>query len=227
MNTEQHFDSIAKTTHIVMPEDHMEELYSSPNFLVRFVHTQRLDAFVRLLPQGRKNVLDAGCGEGQLIERMKRASPDSRYVGVDVTEVALVKAHKRCPFASFHKADITSLPFKDGTFDVIVCTEVIEHVPEYRDVLLELARVLKPGGLLLISFPNETLWTIARLLLGRRPIKVPDHVNSFTPRRMRKVMPLSYSSRRNLPFGLPFCLSLNGLMVFRKKGRIVRKLVGG
>jgi 2-polyprenyl-3-methyl-5-hydroxy-6-metoxy-1,4-benzoquinol methylase len=207
---------MAHTEHIHMPEDHMDALYASGNPLVRFVHNIRLDTIVGLMPAGRLRVLDAGCGEGHLIERLHKALPDSAFVGVDVTDVALRKAQQRCPFASFHKGDVLRLPFKDAIFDVVTCTEVIEHIPEYADALKELARVLKPGGLLVITFPNETLWTLARFLLGRRPIRVPDHVNSFSPGSMRRAVPLGYVLKRNLPFRLPFFLSLTCVMVFRK-----------
>ena len=149
---------MASTRHLVMPEDHMERLYRSPNPLVRFVHNQRLAAIIKAVPRrSGLSVLDAGCGEGQLIERLQKALPDDHYVGVDITPVALEKARQRCQFATFKKADLSATGFGDSSFDVIVCTEVIEHVPEYNDVLAEFVRLLKPGGLLIITFPNKRL----------------------------------------------------------------------
>ncbi|MBI4145215.1 class I SAM-dependent methyltransferase [Candidatus Woesearchaeota archaeon] len=206
-----------RTEHLVMPEDHMEELYSSRNVLVRFVHQKRLKALARRIPLRGATILDAGCGEGQLIECMHRRAPENSYHGSDITAVALEKARKRCTYAKFHRMDLAAMKFPDATFDVIVCTEVIEHIYEYRSVLNEFIRLLKPNGILLLTFPNEPLWTLARFLLGRRPIKVPDHVNSFTPRRMRREVPLRSSFFVGLPLRLPFFMSLNAMMEFRKR----------
>ena len=112
-----------------MPEDHMDELYNSGNFLVRFVHNNRLDNIVKLFPQGKKlKVLDAGCGEGHLIKKMHDKHPDYSYYGVDITDVALKKAKKRCPYARIEKMDLEKLRFSGDSFDIIVNTEVIEHV---------------------------------------------------------------------------------------------------
>ncbi|MCM2325890.1 MAG: class I SAM-dependent methyltransferase, partial [Candidatus Woesearchaeota archaeon] len=137
------------------------------------------------------------------------------YFGVDITDVALEKARKKCK-ANFTNQDLTKMSFKDETFDCVTCSEVLEHIYEYRKVLKELKRVLKKNGLLIITFPNETNWTISRFLLLRRPVKVPDHVNSFSPNQMKKDVGMRLAKQSNMPFGLPFFASLGSLMVFRK-----------
>ena len=209
---------MASTSHIVMAEDHMDGLYRSRNPLVRYVHNGRLDAIVKLVPDGVRTILDAGCGEGHLLERLCEAGKGVELWGVDATKVAVERARMRCPSARIVEGDIARLPFKDESVGVIVCTEVIEHVPEYDEVLREFKRVLQPNGLLIISFPNERLWTIARALLLRRPIRVPDHVNSFSPYTMSMATRGLWSvGVKNLPFGLPFWLSLNCVMVFKKQ----------
>src|ERR1051325_9370211 len=116
---------MSKTKHLVMPKDHMDQLYNSGNPAVRLVHRQRLDAIARELPgtQGLR-VLDAGCGEGHLLQTLHAKHPGNRCFGVDVTAVALDKALERCPFAMLHRGDLSDLPFRDETFDVVVITEV-------------------------------------------------------------------------------------------------------
>ena len=195
----------------------MERLYSSINPAVRLVHRQRLDAIARELPQKPGlRVLDAGCGEGHLLETLHARYPANRYFGVDYTEVALEKARQRCPFATLQRMDLSNLAFRDGAFDVVVITEVLEHVIEFEEVVAELLRVVGKGGVFIITFPNEILWTVSRFLLGRRPIRVPDHVNAFSPPMMKKLIGLEVSRQRSLPFPLPFSLSLGCLMKFRK-----------
>jgi SAM-dependent methyltransferase len=88
-------------------------------------------------------VLDVGCGEQPLRERVEAAG--ASYVGLDVTQnasrtVAVV-------------GSVLELPFDADRFDVVICSEVLEHVPEPRQALAEIARVLVPGGRLVLSTP--------------------------------------------------------------------------
>ncbi|ACE83839.1 class I SAM-dependent methyltransferase [Cellvibrio japonicus] len=107
-------------------------------------------------------VLDLGCGEGRhainvyLQERVLS-------IGVDLNLRDLRTAQARAqPFLQadrphqliFKQADATGLPFADGSFDKIICSEVLEHIADYHAVLREVARVLKPGGLLAITVPR-------------------------------------------------------------------------
>lgn len=205
------------TNHIFMPEDHMDELYTSKNPLVKFVHCQRLEAIAGAMPkkEGLK-VLDAGCGEGHLLEELHKRNPSNHYYGVDATEVAIQKARQRSPFATCDLMDLSALTFEDNFFDVITITEVLEHIYDYQSVINELKRVLTRNGILIITFPNETNWTISRFLLGRKPVKVPDHVNAFLPQAMKKAVSEELVLQRNLPFSLPFFASLGALMKFKK-----------
>lgn len=201
---------------IFMPEDHMEKLYNSGNFLVRLVHNNRLNAIVDNLPKKKLNVLDAGCGEGHLIKKIHSQFPENLYYGADITDIALLRAKERCPFAQFQKMDLSNLNYPDNFFDAVICTEVLEHIRHYERVISELIRILKKEGTLIITFPNEPLWTLSRFILGRRPIKVPDHVNSFTPRLITSKIPLKTNYHTSIPFPLPFFISLGYLIKFEK-----------
>lgn len=195
----------------------MDELYNSRNGLVRFVHRNRLDSIAAMLPRDKSlKILDAGCGEGHLIDVMQQGRPDAEYYGFDVTKVAVESAMARCPYAKIQQGDIASLPIPDGFFDVITCTEVLEHVIDYESVIKELRRILKPGGYLILTFPNEINWTIGRWLLGRKPVKIIDHVNAFTPRMMSNIVCMPVVAQKSLPLRLPFFASLGVLMKFRK-----------
>ena len=203
--------------HLHMPEDHMEALYASSNPLVRFVHQNRIDSIVRQLP--KKNglkVLDAGCGEGHLLEACYKTYPNNQYYGIDITDIALEKARQRCPSIHFQKANLASTRYEAETFDAVTCTEVIEHVIDYQVVLGELQRILKKDGFLIITFPNEFLWTVSRFILRRDPVKVPDHVNSFDPARMKSLVRSEMVKQIQLPFNTPFFMSLGCLMKFKK-----------
>lgn len=202
-----------------MEEDHMEKLYNSKNPLIKYIHLGKLKKVIDLIPK-KKNIkiLDAGCGEGHLLfEVSKLIDSSNKLYGTDILDVALEKAKERVKGGSFSLQNLESLNFKNNSFDVIMCTDVIEHIPNYKKVLSELKRVLKEDGTLIISFPNETLWTISRFFLGRKPIKVPEHCNSFSPRDLINEVNLKVDKRFNIPFGLPHFLSLTRILVFKKE----------
>ena len=197
-----------------MTENHMEELYNSKNRLVSFVHNNRLDNIVKSVFSRNKRILDAGCGEGHLLQRLHNFK-DNEYYGIDVTPIAIEHAKLRCPFAKIKTGNLLETGYDDNFFDVVICTEVLEHIPQFKLVLREFKRIVKPGGLLIISFPNEILWTISRFFLGRKPIKVPDHFNSFRPSKMKEFVGMKVISKFGLPFRLPFFCSLGYQMVFK------------
>ena len=134
-----------------MEEDHMEKLYNSKNPLVKYIHFGKLKKIVDLIPK-KKNmkILDAGCGEGHLLfEVSKFIDSSNELYGTDILDVALEKAKERMKEGDFSLQNLESLNFKNNSFDVIICTDVIEHIPNYKKVLSELKRVLKEDGTLI------------------------------------------------------------------------------
>lgn len=97
--------------------------------------------------------LDAGCGDGRYLAALADELP-GRRAGVDLSARILETARARVE-ADFRRASLEQLPFGDGEFDLLLCTQVIEHVPDPGRAVAELARVLRPGGTLVISTDNE------------------------------------------------------------------------
>ncbi|MEQ9093562.1 MAG: class I SAM-dependent methyltransferase [Miltoncostaeaceae bacterium] len=109
--------------------------------------------WVRELASGRR-VLDAGCGVAYGSQLLFDSGAHS-VTGVDIAGDIVEAARSRVsPGIALEQADLRALPFADGGFDLIVCFEVIEHVPDPGPVVDELARCLAPGGVLAISTPN-------------------------------------------------------------------------
>lgn len=203
---------------LVMEKNHMEKLYKSRNFLVRFVSVGRLDKIVNVIGNLKKNknikILDAGCGEGQLLLEIFNRGYKNIY-GVDITKIALKQAEKRVK-AKLSLQNLEDLNFPNEYFDVVICTEVIEHVENYKKVIKELKRILKKNGLLIITFPNEPLCVLMRIIFLRRPIP-KDHVSFFSVNKMRKLVNLKLKEKINLPWkNFPDFLSLIHLLVFVK-----------
>jgi SAM-dependent methyltransferase len=109
--------------------------------------------------RGCKHILDAGCGNGRYsLYLLKTADPDATLTAFDLSEKMLARARARVANdrATYAVADLTKLPYADGAFDAAVCGWVLEHLPDPRPGLRELARVLRPGGKLLLMCTEDT-----------------------------------------------------------------------
>ena len=99
------------------------------------------------IPPGR--ALDAACGTGRHAAQL--AELGHRVLGVDLTPEMLAWARDRVPGAEFRTGDLRELPAEDASFEVIVCGLALAHLPELDGAVSELARVLAPGGRLIVS----------------------------------------------------------------------------
>jgi SAM-dependent methyltransferase len=131
-------------------------------------------AFAARLARG-KRVLDAGCGAGYGAAEL--AETALSVVGVDVAAeaVAYAREHYRHQYLEFEQASCTALPHADAAFDLVVAFEVIEHLPGWRDFLLEVRRVLAPTGQFIVSTPNRLYYAESRSQAGANPF----HAHEF------------------------------------------------
>jgi ubiquinone/menaquinone biosynthesis C-methylase UbiE len=109
--------------------------------------------------RGCKRILDAACGNGRYSKfLLKRSDADAQITAFDISLRMLRRARRRLhsPRVSHVVADLTRLPYPHGYFDAIVCGWVLEHLPDPRPGLQALARVLRPGGKLLLLATEDT-----------------------------------------------------------------------
>ncbi|MFO7568368.1 MAG: methyltransferase domain-containing protein [Smithellaceae bacterium] len=140
-------------------------------------------------------ILDAGCGSGRHLRGLAKL-PGLKIVGVDRNpkDVAAAMASlKNMPDAQSEdfqvmSADINSLPFEDGYFDCVICSEVLEHIYEHEEALAELVRVLKPQGQLVVSVPRYFSERICWLISPAYYNEEGGHIRIYKKNQMRKML---------------------------------------
>jgi len=141
-----------------------EEVFGSPDLRAEYLDPARrqfydevAEVVAGLQP---RSVLDAGCGTGHLLRAvLDRVTSPTRVVGVDQTQAGIAQLELVVPTAEAVVGDVFELPFSPGSFDVVLCTEVLEHVRRPERLLAELARVCEPGGTLVLTVPDGEIDT--------------------------------------------------------------------
>jgi ubiquinone/menaquinone biosynthesis C-methylase UbiE len=112
-----------------------------------------------------KTILEAGCGEGFILERLYKANIGEKRMGFDFSDTAVTLAKKERPHLDIRKGNIYEIPFKDNSFDLVICCEVLEHLDDPKKALSELARVSKQY--VILSVPNEPWFMLANFVRGK------------------------------------------------------------
>ncbi len=169
--------------------DRWSRTYDSPT-LQRLTYRPIHDAVMRRLRRDRPgSVLDLGCGTGQLTERLVREFPDARVVGLDLSVGMLDEAADRLdtrPAARLVCADAERLPLGPASFDAVVCTESFHWYDDQGLALREIARVLRPGGRLIIV-SIATLTEAGDRLLRRATRRAGAPIRALPPHRLRRL----------------------------------------
>jgi ubiquinone/menaquinone biosynthesis C-methylase UbiE len=114
--------------------------------------------------KGNEYVLDAGCGNGRHVWQVCKANKGTSVAfDLDMPSLSLAKYmldqmdEKSETVGKWHMVcgSITNLPFENAQFDRVICSEVLEHIPDDHKAVSELLRVLKPGGILAVSVPSQ------------------------------------------------------------------------
>lgn len=131
-----------------------------------YFRASRLYWALKALRKVKGEVLDVGCGAGDFSEAISHFRPDLTIHAVDISKKAIAYAKTRGLKVSFKTADVQNLPYKDNSFDAVVCFDLIEHVKSPSKALKEIRRVLKPGGVFHVFLPTEgNIFTLEGLLI--------------------------------------------------------------
>jgi len=165
--------------------------HTNPNRLQAALIERFHDKIGALIKQtGARAMFDAGCGEGFLLDHLNMSRIDVDYVGADLSYEAIHWSR-----ANLHRgfratiADIHRLPHPDNAFPLVVCLEVLEHIPDSSVGLRELARV--SAEYVLVSVPHEPFFRGANFLRGKHLARWgndPEHIHNYSGRAFRQLV---------------------------------------
>lgn len=190
--------------------------YTTKHPIERALVRNFMRTFDAALPESRPRVIvEVGVGEGMIAERVRTRFPDAIFIVLDLPDDAVARAWKARGLSGIY-ADAAELPFRDGSVDLILGIEVMEHLPEPEKALSEMARVGR--GRALLSVPLEPLWRIGNILRGRYLSgwgNTPDHLQHWGRRSFSAFVSRYFSIDRVLR-PLPWTL------VVARKGAVPR-----
>ncbi|MBI2442893.1 MAG: class I SAM-dependent methyltransferase [Candidatus Levybacteria bacterium] len=169
----------------------------------------------------RVKILDYGCGPGVLLRIMKKINSTAEYYGADVSGAIIKKNKRHIKFCKFFTVeDGKRFPFQSNFFDFIVTTDAIEHVYDTELAFKEFARILKPGGKILITTPYHGMIKNLLIVLTNFELifdPLGPHIRFFTKKSLSEslhrvhLIPITFDY-----FGRFFPLS-RGFLVLAKK----------
>jgi 2-polyprenyl-3-methyl-5-hydroxy-6-metoxy-1,4-benzoquinol methylase len=166
------------------PDYHWQQIRPNIFYFNAFV-AARYQQVVDQIPTNKNlKILDIGCGDGVLLWLISQKTP-AKLFGIDTDKSSLKLARSKLgDKATLKQASAYQLPFKARQFDIVIATEVIEHLNQPSRMLQEIKRALKPSGRLIISTPIKLT-------------SIPEdkmHVKEFTPKELKTCLKKYFSS---------------------------------
>lgn len=146
----------------------IDRYYERSHPIVRWIERKRIDA-LRSFADARSGdrVLEVGCGAGHVLNEFA----DTNRTGIDLSSTMLDRARRRLGHSvRLLRGSAEALPFANQSYDVVLCTEVLEHTRQPEQVMRELMRVAAPGGRVVVSIPNEANIDRAKRFIRSVPI---------------------------------------------------------
>ncbi|KPK75449.1 MAG: hypothetical protein AMJ89_04510 [candidate division Zixibacteria bacterium SM23_73] len=196
------------------------------NFFTRIYRNYEDQKIIAYAESGEIAV-DVGCGEGIILEKFLSKYPQKKTIGVDVLveNVMICKKHNLPALVN----DVYALCFKDNSIDHCFFMQTLEHLNQPDKALSEIKRALKPGGSVVITVPNDLVYTLTRLATFRWKLVLcpgiqtalypPKHVKQWRPRTIKEYLEklgFEVIVQKNLPLYF-WMISVNHLVVARKK----------
>ncbi len=151
-------------------------------------HRRRIELTIDLLQkavssvQDTPRILDLGCGQGHITQAMRQTLNSAEFTGLDYSVSAIEYAHGHFPGIDFSVGDAYDAPYSKEYFDVVVCNNLWEHVPDPLHLLSKIKGFLKPDGYAIVSTPSRyRLGNLVRILSGKPVVFISaHHVTEYT-----------------------------------------------
>lgn len=165
-----------------MPETTNYKKHANTNPIQKMLIGNFYNTFYKMVKPLRANsILDVGCGEGFTLKKLEEKKIGKMNEGIDYSSDAIKIGKKIYPELNLKKGDVYKLDYKDNSFDLSICTEVLEHLENPTKAVEEIRRVT--SKYIVFSVPNEPFFIMANLLRGKY-IKSfgnhPEHINHWT-----------------------------------------------
>ncbi len=154
-----------------------------------------------------RRVLDAGCGTGYGSAELAKTASSVLAIDFSPDAIAYAREHFQAPNLQYQVGDCLALP--EGTFDLVVAFEVIEHLPEWPRFLKEVQRTLSPAGLFLVSTPNKLYYAESRGESGENPFHVHEFEFAEFQAELNRVFPYVGMLLQNHVEGVAFANPIN------------------
>lgn len=168
--------------------------------------------------QEKIKIIDIGCGYGEILAELAEAFPNAELTGVDINEAAIDEACQRVPKALFFQKNLESATLIENheKYDLVICSEVLEHVNSPQLLANKLIEITKSDGYICVTVPNDFITNIGRFILRKKPYKSPAHKTAFTEKKLISVfsgiLPMEI---KTVPMRLlPFFMSTNIAAIF-------------
>ncbi|WP_456380008.1 class I SAM-dependent methyltransferase [Thiolapillus sp.] len=145
-------------------------------------HQRRIECTLQMIREANATthkeprVLDLGCGQGHITNEIQRAFPDAEISGIDYSISAIEYAADHFPGIDFAVGDAYEPPYAKNYFDIIVCNNLWEHVPDPIFLLDRITKILKNGGFIVISTPSRyRLENLIRVIRGKPVAFMSNH----------------------------------------------------
>lgn len=155
------------------------------------------------------SILDVGCGEGFTMDKLSKNQIGQKIEGIEYSKDAIAFGKKLFPNLIFKEGSIYKLPYKDNSFDLVICTEVLEHLEEPTKALKEILRISK--RYLIISVPNEPLFMLSNFLRGKNFSRLGNdegHINHWNPSSLKKYLTQNKVKIKKIILPFPWILIL-------------------
>ncbi|HID64657.1 MAG TPA: class I SAM-dependent methyltransferase [Anaerolineae bacterium] len=174
-------------------------------YLLRRFHRQVASL---LKATGAERILDAGCGEGFVVSYLLQGNDGLIITGIDCNLEAIEIARQMVPGVLFDVGDLREMPYGDDSFDLVMCLEVLEHLPDPQRGLCELRRVTSAHCL--VSVPHEPFFRATNFLRGKHvPAwgRDPEHLQHWTAKQFHRLV-AQYFEIERFVYSFPWVIVL-------------------